>query len=59
LIKLHLTERRCTNPISTFRNRLSEIIYLVKLALERDKEIEAQKALGGKPLNEKPKELLK
>ena len=37
----------------------AKIVYLVKLAVERKKEIEAQKALGGKSQDEKPKELLK
>lgn len=37
----------------------AKIVYLVKLAVERDKEIKAQKALSGKPQDEKPKELLK
>jgi phage terminase small subunit len=37
----------------------AKIIYLVKLAAGRKKEIEAQKALGGKSQDEKPKELLK
>ena len=36
-----------------------KIIYLVRLAVERDKEIKAQKALSGKSRDEKPKELLK
>jgi phage terminase small subunit len=36
-----------------------KIIYLVKLAVKRTKEIEAQKALSGKSRDEKPKELLK
>lgn len=37
----------------------AKIVYLVKLAVERKKEIEAQKALSGKSQDEKPKELLK
>jgi phage terminase small subunit len=37
----------------------AKIIFLVRLAMERQKEIEAQKTLSGKPLDEKPKELLK
>lgn len=37
----------------------AKIVYLVKLAAERKKEIEAQKALSGKSQDEKPKELLK
>lgn len=37
----------------------AKIVYLVKLAVERKKEIEAQKALSGKSLDEKPKQLLK
>jgi phage terminase small subunit len=37
----------------------AKIVYLVKLAAERKKKIEAQKALGGKSQDEKPKELLK
>ncbi len=37
----------------------AKIVYLVKLAVKRKKEIEAQKALSGKSLDENPKELLK
>ena len=37
----------------------ARLVYLVKLAVERKKEIEAQKALSGKSQDEKPKELLK
>lgn len=33
----------------------AKIVYLVKLAVERKKEIEAQKALSGKSQDEKPK----
>ena len=35
------------------------LVYLVKLAVERKKQIEEQKALSGKSQDEKPKELLK
>ena len=36
-----------------------KIVYFVKLAVERTKKIEAQKALSGKSQDEKPKGLLK
>ena len=37
----------------------AKIVYFVKLAVKRDREIEAQNALGGKSQNEKPNQLLK
>jgi phage terminase small subunit len=37
----------------------AKVVYYIKLAVERSKKIEAQKALSGKSQDEKPKELLK
>ena len=37
----------------------AKMFYLLEIMVKRNKEIEAQKALGGKPQDEKPKELLK
>lgn len=57
--KDHEEEGKDFGRVLTTLELSAKIVYLVKLAAERKKEIEAQKALGGKSQDEKPKELLK